>query len=91
MLRAGEGPRRIAFVVPPGVTWALPIYELALMTQRRALELGLDDVRITVVTPEETPLAIFGPAASEAVSALLLARGVEVEAGVFAHEGRAAV
>ena len=30
LLRAGEGPRRIAFVVPPGVTWALPIYELAL-------------------------------------------------------------
>ena len=87
MLQAGEGPRRIAFVVPPGVTWALPIYELALMAQRRALELGLDDVRITVVTPEETPLAIFGPAASEAVSALLLARGIEVEAGVFAHEG----
>jgi sulfide:quinone oxidoreductase len=87
LLRAGQGPRRIAFVVPPGVTWALPIYELALMTQRRALELGLDDVRITVVTPEETPLAIFGPAASEAVSALLVARGIEVEAGVFAHEG----
>ena len=87
MLQAGEGPRRIAFVVPPGVTWALPIYELALMAQRRALELGLDDVRITVVTPEETPLAIFGPAASEAVSALLVARGIEVEAGVFAHEG----
>ena len=57
------------------------------MAQRRALELGLDDVRITVVTPEETPLAIFGPAASDAVSALLLARGIEVEAGVFAHEG----
>ncbi|MEK6328118.1 MAG: FAD-dependent oxidoreductase [Actinomycetota bacterium] len=87
LLRAGEGPQRIAFVVPPGVTWALPIYELALMTQRRALELGLDDVQLTVITPEEAPLAIFGPAASEAVSTLLSARGVEVETGVFAHEG----
>jgi len=87
LLRAGEGPRRIAFVVPPGVTWALPIYELALMTQRRAVELGLDDVQLAVVTPEAAPLAIFGPAASEAVSALLSARGIEVEAGALAHEG----
>ena len=87
LLRAGKGPRRIAFVVPPGVTWALPIYELALMTQRRAVELGLDDVQLAVVTPEAAPLAIFGPAASEAVSALLSARGIEVEAGALAHEG----
>ena len=86
LLRAGEGSRQIAFVVPPGVTWALPIYELALMTRRRALELGLDEVRITVFTPEEAPLAIFGPTASSAVSGLLSARGVDVEAGVFAHE-----
>jgi len=26
LLRGGEGKRRIAFVVPPGVGWALPIY-----------------------------------------------------------------
>ena len=30
----------MAFVVPPGVTWPLPIYELALMTERRARERG---------------------------------------------------
>src|SRR5215216_5745294 len=28
-------PHRIAFVVPSGVTWALPIYELALLTAKR--------------------------------------------------------
>ena len=27
--------RRVAFAVPPGVTWALPLYELALMTAAR--------------------------------------------------------
>jgi sulfide:quinone oxidoreductase len=86
LLQAGDGPSRIAFVVPPGVTWALPIYELALMTQRRALELGRNDVRLTVLTPEQTPLAIFGPTASEAVAELLSSRGIEVEAGVSVHE-----
>ena len=33
---AAAPSRRIAFVVPPGVTWPLPIYELALMARRRA-------------------------------------------------------
>ena len=82
-----EAPNRIAFVVPPGVTWALPIYEIALMTRRRALELGLSDLQLTVVTPEDAPLAIFGPTASEAVADLLSARRIEVEAGTHAHEG----
>ena len=86
LLKAGDGPRRIAFVVPPGVTWTLPIYELALMAQRRAVELGLGEVEFTLVTPEEAPLAIFGPAASEAVSTLLEVRGIEFEAGTLVHE-----
>jgi sulfide:quinone oxidoreductase len=86
LLRAGEG-RRIAFVVPSGVTWALPIYEIALMTQRRALELRLDDIELTIVTPEQAPLAIFGPAASAAVAQLLAGRGIEVETGAHAREG----
>ncbi len=88
LLRSGDGRRRIAFVVPSGVTWALPIYEIALMTQRRALELGIE-VELTIVTPEEVPLAIFGPAASSAVAELLAARGIGVEAAVHAREGDA--
>ena len=87
LLQRAEGQRAIAFVVPSGVTWALPIYEIALMTQRRALELQVDDVQLTIVTPEEAPLAIFGPTASAAVAELLSARGIEVETGAHAHEG----
>jgi sulfide:quinone oxidoreductase len=87
LLRAGEGERRIAFVVPTGVTWALPIYELALMTERRARELGRH-ARLTVVTPEDAPLAIFGPTASAAVAELLSARGIDVETGSHANEGQ---
>ena len=61
---------RIAFVVPPGVTWPLPLYELALMTAERADMLGLQVV-LTIVTPESQPLAIFGTHASETVDRLL--------------------
>jgi len=70
--------KRIAFVVPPGLTWSLPAYELALLTAERARSLGLDDVSLMVVTPEEAPLEIFGREASEAVSALLADHGVAV-------------
>jgi len=81
-----RGSERIAFVVPPSATWPLPIYELALMSRRRAEELGLRDLRLTVVTPESAPLIIFGTVASEAVAQLLRARGIDVEAGARAHE-----
>src|SRR3712207_2832691 len=52
--------RRIAFVVPPGTTWPLPLYELALMTAERARAMN-DQVELTFVTPERAPLAVFGP------------------------------
>ena len=82
---AGDESGRIAFVVPPGGSWPLPAYELALMAQARARELGVQ-VTITVVTPEASPLAIFGPHASEAVASVLAARGIEVRAGARAEE-----
>jgi sulfide:quinone oxidoreductase len=86
ILKAAHGPRRIAFVVPSGVTWALPIYEVALMTQRRALDLGRGDVRLVIVTPEEAPLAVFGPTASAAVAELLAGRRIEIELGAHVQE-----
>jgi sulfide:quinone oxidoreductase len=82
---AAAGSGRIAFVVPPSVTWSLPIYEVALMTERRARERG-DDVALTLVTPEARPLAAFGPAASTAVADILEARGIETVCGERVHE-----
>jgi sulfide:quinone oxidoreductase len=76
--------RRVAFVVPPGNVWSLPLYELALMTAARAREMSLDDAQITVVTPEESPLAIFGLQASEEVARVLHDAGVAVETGAHA-------
>jgi sulfide:quinone oxidoreductase len=76
----------IAFVIPPGKTWPLPVYELALMAQRRVRELGLHRVECLVVTPEESPLIAFGRAASDAVSSLLAARGIKVRSAVRVKE-----
>jgi sulfide:quinone oxidoreductase len=64
-LEAGRA-QSIAFVVPPGVTWALPLYELALMTAAH-LELHGIDADVSVVTPEPAPLALLGIEASEHV------------------------
>jgi sulfide:quinone oxidoreductase len=66
----GGYSRHITFVVPPGVAWSLPLYELALMTAHRAEEMSVD-VELTLVTPEERPLVIFGPKASAEVAKAL--------------------
>lgn len=76
----------LALVIPPARTWPLPVYELALMAQRRARELGIRDVSFLVVTPEESPLIVFGRVASDAVSSLLAARGIEIRTGVRVKE-----
>jgi len=73
----GGYTKSIAFVVPPGVTWALPVYELALMTAERTYSLNLE-VQLTIVTPEDEPLAIFGRSASEAVARVLADAGITV-------------
>ncbi len=82
----GSEGKRMAFVVPPGMSWPLPVYELALMTRRRAEQRGASDVECVVVTPESAPLIMFGPIASEAVAGLLSARNVTVLAGARAVE-----
>ena len=76
----------VAFVVPPGVSWSLPLYELALMTRRRAEESGRGQTRITLFSPEASPLTIFGQTASDAVADLLRARRIEFEGNAHTHE-----
>ena len=60
----------VAFVLPPGPVWPVPLYELALMTAGRAYDMGIE-LATTIVTPEDSPLAIFGSTASSAVAELL--------------------
>lgn len=77
---AASPGRTLAFVVPPGCSWPLPLYELALMTQRRIQEQGPYGVRVQIFSPEESPLAIFGAPASAAVAELLRGRGIDFHA-----------
>ena len=45
----------LAFVVPAGRTWALPLYELALMLAERAYSMGAR-LEMHIVTPAASPL-----------------------------------
>ena len=75
-VRAGE-IRRVAFAVPDGVAWTLPLYELAMRMgterdpQGRAPEL-------LVVTPEREPLEAFGHDVAVAAREALEQRGVQL-------------
>ena len=73
--------RRIAFVVPPSASWPVPLYELALMTAERAHDMCAT-AELTLLTPEDAPLALFGAEASAALTARLEADGVAVRTGV---------
>jgi sulfide:quinone oxidoreductase len=75
--------RRVAFVIPLGVAWPLPAYELALMTAWEAGGMGVDDLRITIYTPESAPLDVFGLAATRALREDLDDVGIEVQTSAF--------
>lgn len=78
LVERGEGG--LTFAVPPGVAWTLPLYELALLTSDH-LRNGGFDARLTLVTSEPVPLAIFGGAASAEVARQLRDSGIELIAG----------
>jgi sulfide:quinone oxidoreductase len=67
----------IAFAVPFGAFWTLPLYELAILAAAR-LRAGGARAQVVLTSPEATPLEAFGPTASPAVAALLEAHGIEV-------------
>jgi sulfide:quinone oxidoreductase len=73
-LQAGA-VRRPVFAVPSGVTWPLPLYELALLTAQQLAAKGVE-ADVTLVTPESRPLALFGSEASDAVARVLRERGI---------------
>jgi sulfide:quinone oxidoreductase len=76
--------RRVAFIVPPGPCWPLPIYELAMQAGAQLQASGAE-AQLAVITPERSPLAIFGGAASRAVEKLLHDRGITVHPGTYAE------
>jgi len=86
--------RRLVFTMPGGLGWALPAYELALLAAGELERSGITGTRLTIVTPEDGPLQIFGRRASEQVAELLAEHGIEVVTGthpVKYEHGRLAV
>lgn len=80
----GEYVHSLAFVAPGRMAWPLPLYELALMTAGRAYDMGIA-LETTIVTPEDSPLGIFGASASEAVAALLEEAHIRVIESAYAE------
>jgi sulfide:quinone oxidoreductase len=79
-LREGE-LRRVAFALPDGCSWALPLYELAFLADAELSKAGVEGAHLVVVTPEEVPLGVFGTQVGTEVGKLLAERGIEVVAG----------
>ncbi|HEX5984557.1 MAG TPA: FAD-dependent oxidoreductase [Solirubrobacterales bacterium] len=75
--RSGES-RRLAFTMPGTESWPLPMYELALLADTELRRKGSTDAELTIVTPEESPLEIFGRRAGELAAGLLAERRIEV-------------
>jgi sulfide:quinone oxidoreductase len=84
-LRAG-GLRNVVFTMPAGPSWTLPVYELPLMARRVLERSGVEDAQLTVVTPEEAPLLVFGRTVADQVDELLEENGIEVMAGAHPVE-----
>ena len=74
----------VAIVVPDGISWPLPAYELAMLTVSWADQHLDGRVQVTLVTPEPAPLSLFGTQASDAVRELLAEEGVEVRCNAVA-------
>lgn len=73
---------RVAIVVPDGVTWTLPAYELAVLMAGWSRQHLRADTVITLFTPEPSAVAMFGSAASDGVADLLAEEHVALRTGV---------
>ncbi len=70
--------KRIVFALPGAVSWPLPLYELALQTATR-----LPAHEIVVVTHEEAPLQLFGPAASSTIAELFADHRIRIRTSSY--------
>ena len=80
----GDYIHKLAFVSPGRMAWPLPLYELAMMTAGRAYDMNIE-LKTTIVTPEDSPLAIFGSSASSAIAELLTSANIETISSAYAE------
>jgi sulfide:quinone oxidoreductase len=81
-LREGR-VNKLPFVKPGGASWPLPLYDLALMTASECAARNRSEVELSLITPEEEPLGIFGASASAAIRGLLDEAGVTLCTGSY--------
>jgi sulfide:quinone oxidoreductase len=86
-LREGR-VHRLAFVKPAGPSWPLPLYDLALTTAAGCRAHERSDVELSLVTPEDEPLGIFGGSVSAAIRRLLDGCGVTLYTSSYGVPGR---
>jgi sulfide:quinone oxidoreductase len=82
---------KMAYVKPPGASWPLPLYDLALKTAAHCVAHGRTGSELSLVTTEEEPLGIFGHDVSDAIRRLLENSGVALYTSSYAvmnDEGR---
>jgi sulfide:quinone oxidoreductase len=83
LLEVTEGSvPHIAVVVPDGVSWTLPAYEVALLTAHWAERRHPGQRCVTLISHEPAPLARFGAKVSAVVRELLLSERIAMRFGV---------
>jgi sulfide:quinone oxidoreductase len=85
-LREGR-VEKVAFVKPAGPSWPLPLYDLALMTAADCAAHGRPEIELSLITPEEEPLGIFGSLASASIRAILGESGVTLDTCSYGKPG----
>jgi hypothetical protein len=75
----------VAFVVRSDVSWALPLYDVAIATARRGWWLGIPAARYWLITPESRPLATLGAAMSATAYERLEPEGITFIGSAYAH------
>jgi sulfide:quinone oxidoreductase len=78
---ARDSAGSVAIVVPPGTSWTLPAYELAVLAAAGGTR------SVTVHTPEAVALEAFGPGTTRAVGDFLGRHGVQVATGTVTEIG----
>jgi sulfide:quinone oxidoreductase len=73
--------RRVAAIIPTRSGWPLPMYELVLLLMSAARGRGIE-LEITLISAEDSPLAVFGAPAAGAVAALLASEGIQTAMSV---------
>lgn len=99
VLRAVEAgtAQRVVFVVPPGCSWAGPLYEMVFMLETWLhWKNARDGVDLSLVTPEARCLGVLSPKLHRVIAAECAHRGISlyteqtvhrVEAGVLTRHG----